>query len=98
MAKNKVIINPRIAKTPEKYPIGTMFSVEDDGGMGGGIYMLVADGSCDRAILSNLAYGTVRNSGMEMEDGFCVSLETLQVCLSHAKYTVVKSVTITSEG
>lgn len=95
--RNTVTIHFPIIKTPVMYRIGTMFEVKDDSECDGGIYMLVASGDCPaRAILSNLSLGTVRNSGMEMEDGFSVSPESLQACLRHAKFSVIKSITITA--
>lgn len=95
--RNTVRINSPIIKEPEVYLIGTMFEVKDDAACDGGIYMLVASGDCPaKAILSNLIFGTVRNSGMEMVDGFAVTLESLQACLRHAKFSVVKSITITA--
>jgi len=97
MARNTVRINSPIIKEPEMYRIGTMFDVKDDSACDGGVYMLVASGDCPaRAILSNLSLGSVRNSGMEMQDGFSVSRDSLEACLRHAKYTVVRSITITA--
>jgi hypothetical protein len=77
-----------------------MIQVEDDrGGMAGGIYMLASAGDDRAAVLVNLTHGTNRNGQLLQESGLCgVTAKALQDNLGyHAKFHVVKSITVTME-